>query len=74
MMPLRDLMGEVEKAYLGANKGPGAARLFGNAGTEYIKKYGGTVEHFAKIGKDSHLPPEALLTYCLKPLRTTDTP
>ena len=57
MKPHNDLRVEVENLFLGANKGPGAARFFGSAGTEYLNKYGGTVEHFAKIGKDSRLPP-----------------
>ena len=57
MKPLSDLRVEVENLSLGTNKGPGAARFFGSAGTEYLNKYGGTVEHFAKIGKDSRLPP-----------------
>lgn len=56
MGPHRDLREELEIAGLGANKGPGAARFFGDAGTEYLRKYGGTVEHFAKIGEDPHHP------------------
>jgi hypothetical protein len=72
--PLRVLREEVENAYLGANKGPGAARFFGDAGTEYIKKYGGTIEHFAKIGKGSPLPRDTLPTLFLEPPRTIDTP
>lgn len=70
-----DLRVEVENLSLGANHGPGAARFFGNAGTEYLNKYGGTVEHFAKIGKDSRPPPlEKFPTLHLKPPRTTNTP
>lgn len=34
----------------GTNHGPGAPRIFANAGQEYIDKYGATVEHLAKIG------------------------
>jgi len=56
MKPHTDLREEVENVSLSANKGPGAARFFGNAGTEYLNKYGGTVEHFAKIGRDSRRP------------------
>ena len=75
MKPHTDLIEEVENAGLGANQGPSAARFFGDAGTEYLKRYGGTVEHFAKIGKDSHRSPpsqEALLTLHSKPPRTTN--
>lgn len=57
MRPHGDLREEVENASHGVNKGPGAARFFGDAGTEYLKRYGGTVEHFAKIGNGSHRPP-----------------
>lgn len=34
----------------GKNTGPGAPRIFGNAGQEYCEKYGADVTHFAKIG------------------------
>ena len=73
MKPHSDLREEVENLTFGANKGPGAARFFGNAGTEYLNKYGGAVEHFAKIGKDSVLPQETLPTFYLKLPRTTNT-
>ena len=42
-----ELMGE-------ENQQPMAPRLFGNAGLEYIKKYGGKVEHFIKIAAKNH--------------------
>jgi len=71
--PLSDLRQEVENACLGANKGPGAALFFGDAGTEYIKKYGGTIEHFAKIGEGFPLPRDPLPTFYLKPPRTIST-
>ena len=74
MGPLIDLREEVENESLGANKGPDAARFFGDAGTEYIRKYGGTIEHFAKIGKGSPFPRDTVLTLYLKPPRTIDTP
>ena len=32
-------------------KGPAAARMFGNAGKEYLKTHGGSYEHLAKIGE-----------------------
>ena len=41
---------ELEEKYLGRNHGPMAARLFSNAAKEYFDKYGGGVEHLAKIG------------------------
>ena len=40
---------ELEKV-LGENHGPGAPRLFDNGAQEYFSKYGGGVEHLAKIG------------------------
>ena len=39
---------------LGANHGPGAPRMFANGAQEYFDKYGGNVEHLAKIG-GSHI-------------------
>ncbi|XP_071054619.1 sterol carrier protein 2-like isoform X2 [Onthophagus taurus] len=38
----------------GINKSPPAAQMFGNAGVEHMKKYGTTLEHFAKIGYKNH--------------------
>lgn len=35
----------------GENYGPGAPRMFANAGQEYMDKYGATIEHLAKIGQ-----------------------
>jgi len=52
MKPHDDLRKNIQDSSLGANKGPNAGQFFGDAGTEYLKKYGGTVEHFAMIGKD----------------------
>lgn len=54
MRVFNDLRTEIESAGLGVNKGPGAARYFGDAGNEYLQKYGGTVEHFAKIASKNH--------------------
>lgn len=34
----------------GKNFGPGAPRMFANAGQEYCEKYGADIAHFAKIG------------------------
>lgn len=34
----------------GANHGPGAPRMFANAGQEHFDKFGSTIEHLAKIG------------------------
>ena len=70
-----DLREEIESVSLGANKGPGAARFFGNAGTEYLNRYGGTVEHFAKIGRGSRRHPKELFLHAhLKRQRITNTP
>lgn len=57
LRPHDDLRREVENAGLGANKGPGAAQYFGDAGAEYLKKYGGAIKHFAMIGKGFPSPP-----------------
>ncbi|KZZ98171.1 non-specific lipid-transfer protein [Ascosphaera apis ARSEF 7405] len=35
-------------------KAPGAAQLFGNAGVEYMEKYGAKNEDFAEIGRINH--------------------
>lgn len=42
---------EMEDDHLGENHGPGAPRMFDNGAQEYFQKYGGSVEHLAKIGK-----------------------
>ncbi|WFD32004.1 propanoyl-CoA C-acyltransferase [Malassezia sp. CBS 17886] len=38
----------------GFESAPVAPQLFGNAGTEYIEKYGATPEHFGKIAEKNH--------------------
>lgn len=38
----------------GTNFGPGAPRMFSNAGQEYCEKYSADIVHFAKIGKLVH--------------------
>jgi len=38
----------------GVTNAPGAAQLFGNAGREYIEKYGAKAEDFAEIGRINH--------------------
>ncbi|KAJ3541809.1 hypothetical protein NMY22_g3746 [Coprinellus aureogranulatus] len=45
---------ELEAQGLGANHGPGAPRLFDNGAQEYFNKYGGGVEHLAKIASKNH--------------------
>ena len=45
-----DLIRDMTEQTLGKNHGPGAPRMFANAGQEYFEKYGGGVEHLAKIG------------------------
>lgn len=42
---------ELESEGLGKNHGPGAPRMFGNGAQEYFQKYGGNIEHLAKIGR-----------------------
>jgi len=44
----------VMKETRGITNAPGAAQLFGNAGREYIEKYGAKVEDFAEIGRVNH--------------------
>jgi hypothetical protein len=41
---------DLELAGLGENHGPGAPRMFSNGAQEYFVKYGGGIEHLAKIG------------------------
>lgn len=38
----------------GTNFGPGAPRMFGNAGQEYMDKYGAEVKHLAMIAAKNH--------------------
>lgn len=38
----------------GITNAPGAAQLFGNAGREYMEKYGAAAEDFAEIGRVNH--------------------
>ena len=38
----------------GVTNAPGAAQLFGNAGREYIEKYGASAEDFAEIARINH--------------------
>ncbi|KAF5314023.1 hypothetical protein D9611_006940 [Ephemerocybe angulata] len=45
---------ELEEAELGKNHGPNAPRLFDNGAQEYFNKYGGGVEHLAKIAAKNH--------------------
>jgi len=42
------------KATRGMTNAPGAAQLFGNAGREYMEKYGATAEDFAEIARVNH--------------------
>ncbi|KAG6839355.1 hypothetical protein H0H87_001029, partial [Tephrocybe sp. NHM501043] len=44
---------EIEREWLGENHGPLPPRVFGNGAQEYFAKYGGNIEHLAKIGKTS---------------------
>ncbi|GAP85577.1 putative nonspecific lipid-transfer protein [Rosellinia necatrix] len=38
----------------GVTNAPGAAQMFGNAGREYMEKYGAKMEDFAEIGRINH--------------------
>ncbi|KAK0740720.1 thiolase-like protein [Schizothecium vesticola] len=38
----------------GVSNGPGAAQMFGNAGREYMEKYGAKAEDFAEIARINH--------------------
>ena len=39
---------------VGWDKGPVTAQIFGNAGIEYMEKYGAKPEHFAEIARVNH--------------------
>ncbi|KAF9014893.1 thiolase-like protein [Cyathus striatus] len=47
-------MEELEREEFGLNHGPGAPRLFSNGAQEYFMKYGGNIEHLAKIASKNH--------------------
>ncbi|KAF5382790.1 hypothetical protein D9757_007285 [Collybiopsis confluens] len=51
---LNQKMEEVEIAGLGLNHGPGAPRMFADGAQEYFQKYGGNIEHLAKIASKNH--------------------
>jgi sterol carrier protein 2 len=42
------------KLTAGYDKGPPTAQIFGNAGLEYMEKYGAKPEHFAEIARVNH--------------------
>jgi len=46
--------GEMMKATRGVTNAPGAAQMFGNAGREYMEKYGAKNEDFAEIARVNH--------------------
>ncbi|KAK5110132.1 hypothetical protein LTR62_006266 [Meristemomyces frigidus] len=48
--PTLDMM----KATRGVTNSPGAAQMFGNAGREYMEKYGAKAEDFAEIARVNH--------------------
>ncbi|KAH9817404.1 Thiolase-like [Teratosphaeria destructans] len=45
---------QMMKATRGITNAPGAAQLFGNAGREYMEKYGAKAEDFAEIARVNH--------------------
>jgi acetyl-CoA acetyltransferase len=42
------------REWRGVEKAPGAPQIFGNAGREYMERYGAGPEHFARIGYKNH--------------------
>ena len=42
------------REWRGIERAPGAPQIFGNAGREYMEKYGARPEHFARIGYKNH--------------------
>lgn len=46
--------GDMMKATRGVTNAPGAAQMFGNAGREYMEKYGARAEDFAEIARVNH--------------------
>ncbi|KAF7882384.1 uncharacterized protein EAF02_005747 [Botrytis sinoallii] len=46
--------GEMMRATRGVTNAPGAAQMFGNAGREYMEKYGAKNEDFAEIARVNH--------------------
>lgn len=46
--------GKMMAATRGVTNAPGAAQMFGNAGREYMEKYGATKEDFAEIARINH--------------------
>jgi len=56
----KDRASPLEKSYevmiktRGIEKSPGAAQMFGNAGREYMEKYGAKLEDFAEIARVNH--------------------
>lgn len=47
--------GEMMKATRGVTNAPGAAQMFGNAGKEYMEKYGAEAKDFAEIARVNHM-------------------
>lgn len=47
-------IGAMMAATRGVSNGPSAAQMFGNAGREYMEKYGAKPEDFAEIGRINH--------------------
>lgn len=46
--------GDMMKATRGVTNAPGAPQMFGNAGREYMEKYGAKLEDFAEIARVNH--------------------
>ncbi|KAH9043567.1 thiolase-like protein [Lactarius hengduanensis] len=52
--PMGPLLGVAERASPDSKRGPPMPRMLGAAATEYFRKYGGGVEHLAKIAAKNH--------------------
>ncbi|KAI0297502.1 thiolase-like protein [Multifurca ochricompacta] len=52
--PLSPLLEAALRASPDAKRGPSMPRIFGAAAAEYFRKYGGNVEHLAKIAAKNH--------------------
>ncbi|KAI6153161.1 thiolase-like protein [Pisolithus tinctorius] len=55
LAPFHNKTQELEQGMMaGTNFGPGAPRMFANAGQEYFDKYGADIVHLAKIASKNH--------------------
>ncbi|KAF8824048.1 hypothetical protein HHX47_DHR9000481 [Lentinula edodes] len=74
---LNQKMEEVEIAGLGLNHGPGAPRMFADGAQEYFQKYGGNIEHLARIASEDFVHAHGLENQAIEIVAqalTTDNP